>query len=122
MSEQSDFFQELDRSNNIINELKLLIHRLDNSREFLGSAQTIIKLDGDKIEDKIRQSYSSINNLKQLYKVNLHVEKSYEQKLVNYLSKTVFYGNQENPGFAPRIVEEVMATNNMMSFTRKNSQ
>ena len=32
MSEQSDFFQELDRSNNIINELKLLVHRLDNSR------------------------------------------------------------------------------------------
>lgn len=32
MSEQSDLFQELDKANNIVNELKLLVYRLDNSR------------------------------------------------------------------------------------------
>lgn len=49
MSEQSDLFQELDKANNIINELKLLVHRLDNSRDFISSAQTIVRLDSDKI-------------------------------------------------------------------------
>ena len=45
MSEQSDLFQELDKANNIVNELKLLVHRLDNPRDFLNSAQTIVRLD-----------------------------------------------------------------------------
>lgn len=98
------------------------MHRLDNSREFLSSAQTIIRLDGDKIEDKVRQSYSTIRSLKDIYKVNLHIEKSYEQKLVSYLSRAVYYGNPDTSGMGGRIVEEVMANNNMMSLTRKNSQ
>lgn len=49
MSEQSNLFQEVDRGNHIINELKLLTHRLDNSKEFLSSAQTIVRLDSEKI-------------------------------------------------------------------------
>ena len=49
MSDQSDLFQELDKTNNIVNELKLLVHRLDSSKEFISSAQTIVRLDGDKI-------------------------------------------------------------------------
>jgi hypothetical protein len=32
-----------------MNELKLLMHRLDSQKDFLSSAQTIIRLDGDKI-------------------------------------------------------------------------
>ena len=64
MSEQSDLFQELDKANNIVNELKLLVHRLDNTREFLSSAQTIIRLDGEKIEEKVRSSYGTVRNLK----------------------------------------------------------
>jgi hypothetical protein len=32
MSEQSDLFQELEKANNIVNELKLLVHRLENSK------------------------------------------------------------------------------------------
>lgn len=36
----------MDRVNNIIAELKLLMNKLDNNRSFLASAETIIKLDG----------------------------------------------------------------------------
>ena len=49
MSEQSDLFQELEKANNIVNELKLLVHRLENARDFISSAQTIVRLDSDKI-------------------------------------------------------------------------
>jgi len=40
------------------------VHRLDNVRDFISSAQTIVRLDGDKIEDKIKQSYVTVKNLK----------------------------------------------------------
>lgn len=49
MSEQSNLYQEIDRANNITNELKMLVQRLDNSKDFISSAQTIIRLDSDKI-------------------------------------------------------------------------
>ena len=105
MSEQSDLFQELDKANNIVNELKLLVHRLDNSRDFISSAQTIVRLDSDKIEEKVKGSYNTVRNLKEHYKVNFHVEKGYEQKLVTYLSKLAFYGEYSTNDVVPRITE-----------------
>lgn len=48
-SEQSELIVEMDRVNNIIGQLKLLLNKLDNNRVFLQSAETIVKLDGDKI-------------------------------------------------------------------------
>lgn len=37
---------------------------MDNSKDFINSAQTIIRLDSDKIEDKVKESYSTVKNLK----------------------------------------------------------
>jgi hypothetical protein len=48
-AEESELIAEVNRVNNIIAELKLLLNKLDNNRSFLNSAETIIKLDGDKI-------------------------------------------------------------------------
>jgi hypothetical protein len=64
ISEQSNLFQELDKANNIVNELKLLVNMLDNSRDFISSAQTIINLDIDKIEEKVKKSYTNAFHLK----------------------------------------------------------
>ena len=46
---------EANRVNNIIAELRLLINKLENNRSFLSTAETIIKLDGDKIENKVKE-------------------------------------------------------------------
>lgn len=48
-AEESELIVEVNRVNNIIAELKLLLNKLENNRSFLNSAETIIKLDGDKI-------------------------------------------------------------------------
>ena len=39
----------MDRVSNIISELKLLLNKIDNHKSFLMTAETIIKLDSDKI-------------------------------------------------------------------------
>ncbi len=44
----------MDKVNNIVAELKLLMNKLENNKSFLNSAETIIKLDGDRIEEKVR--------------------------------------------------------------------
>jgi hypothetical protein len=53
-AEESELIVEVNRVNNIIAELKLLLNKLENNRSFLNSAETIIKLDGDKIENKVK--------------------------------------------------------------------
>lgn len=54
-AEESELIVEVNRVNNIIAELKLLLNKLENNRSFLNSAETIIKLDGDKIEQKVKE-------------------------------------------------------------------
>ena len=49
LSDQSDLFRELDKVTTIVSELKMLCNRLENPKSFITNAQTIIKLDGDKI-------------------------------------------------------------------------
>ena len=39
----------MDRVSNIIAELKLLLNKIDNNKSFLMTAETVIKLDSDKI-------------------------------------------------------------------------
>jgi hypothetical protein len=45
----------MDRVNNIIGELKLLLNKLDTNKVFLHSAETIVKLDGDRILEKVKE-------------------------------------------------------------------
>ena len=76
-SEQSDLILEMDRVNNIMAELRLLLNKLDNNKSFLASAETIIKLDGDKIEEKIKEGVESIMRFKENHKNNFYVEKNF---------------------------------------------
>jgi hypothetical protein len=76
-SEQSDLIVEMDRVNNIMAELRLLLNKLENNKTFLNSAETIIKLDGDKIEEKVKEGVDSILRFKENHKNNLYVEKNF---------------------------------------------
>lgn len=72
-SEQSELIVEMDRVNNIIAELRLLLNKLDNNRAFLQSAETVVKLDGDKIEEKVREGITNIQRFKEAHKNSLFV-------------------------------------------------
>ncbi len=72
-AEQSDLIMQMDKVNNIVAELKLLMNKLENNKSFLNSAETIIKLDGDRIEEKVRQGILTINKFKENHKANLYV-------------------------------------------------
>ena len=72
-SEQSDLILEMDRVNNIMAELRLLLNKLDNNKSFLASAETIIKLD----EEKIKEGVESIMRFKENHKNNFYVEKNF---------------------------------------------
>ena len=95
-SEQSDLLGEMDRVSNIVTELKMLLSKLENNRQFLNSAATIIKLDGDKLEEKVREGYSNIHRFKEGHKSNLFIDKTYEHRLSNFLANTFYYGNKDN--------------------------
>ena len=72
-SEQSDLLMEMDRVSNIVAELKLLLNKMENHKSFLATAETIIKLDSDKIEDKVKEALFNINKFKESHKSNLYV-------------------------------------------------
>jgi hypothetical protein len=72
-SEQSDLIVEMDRVNNIIAELKMLLNKMENTRSFLTTAETIVKLDGDKIEEKVKEGFDNILKFKENHKNNLYV-------------------------------------------------
>jgi len=73
LSDQSDLFRELDKVTTIVSELKMLCNRLENPKTFIPNSQTIIKLDGDKIEEKVKQGYNTVNNLREQHRVNLQI-------------------------------------------------
>lgn len=104
-AEQSDLLGEMDRVNNIIAELKLLLNKVDNNKTFLSSAETIIKLDGDKIEEKVKEGIFNISKFKENHKTNLYVEKNYEHRFYNFLSNTFYYGNKDNLETMPKIAD-----------------
>lgn len=54
----------MDKVNNIISELKLLCGKMENARSFLSSAENIIKLDGDKLEEKVKEGCANIVKFK----------------------------------------------------------
>ena len=64
---------ELEKANSIINELKILFQKLDDAKSFLSSAHTIIKLDGEKIEDRVKNCYVTVNQLKDHHRGNLFI-------------------------------------------------
>ena len=64
LGDESDLFRELDKVTTIVSELKMLCNRLDNPKTLINNAQTIIKLDGDKIEEKVKQGYLTVKSLK----------------------------------------------------------
>ena len=43
----------------------MLCNRLENPKTFITNAQTIVKLDSDKIEEKVKQGYLTVNHLKE---------------------------------------------------------
>ena len=63
----------MEKANSIINELKILYQKMDDSKAFLSSAHTITKLDSDKIEERVRNCQHTVNNLKEHYRVNLYI-------------------------------------------------
>lgn len=63
----------MDRVTNIIAELRLLLNKLDNNKAFLQSAETVVKLDGDKIEEKVREGIASIHRFKESHKNSLFI-------------------------------------------------
>jgi hypothetical protein len=63
----------MDRVNNIIAELKMLLNKMENTRSFLTTAETIVKLDGDKIEEKVKEGFDNILKFKENHKNNLYV-------------------------------------------------
>jgi len=67
----------MDRVSNIVSELKLLLNKLENNRSFLGSAETIIKLDGDKLEEKVKEGFDNIMRYKESHRNNLFIEKNF---------------------------------------------
>jgi len=93
-SEQSDLLVEMDRVSNIIAELRLLLNKIDNHKSFLITAETIIKLDSDKIEEKVKEGLFNIRKFKESHQSNLFIEKNYEHRFYNFLSNTFFYGNK----------------------------
>ena len=72
-SEQSDLIVEMDRVSNIVAELRLLLNKIDNNKSFLSSAETIIKLDGEKIEEKVKEGILNIAKFKENHKSNLYI-------------------------------------------------
>lgn len=76
-SEQSELIVEMDRVSNIIAELKLLLNKLDNNRAFLQSAETVVKLDGEKIEEKVKEGLSNIHRFKESHRNSLYIEKNF---------------------------------------------
>lgn len=91
--------------NNIVAELKLLLNKMDNHKSFLSSAETIVKLDGEKIEEKVREGIFSIAKFKEMHRANLYIEKNYEHRFYNFLSNTFYYGNKENLENMPKIAD-----------------
>lgn len=85
--------------------MRLLLNKLDNNKSFLISAETIIKLDGDKIEEKIKEGVESIMRFKENHRNNFYVEKNYEHKCYNFLSNTFYYGNKDNLETMPKIAD-----------------
>jgi hypothetical protein len=95
----------MDRVNNIVAELKMLLSKLENNRSFLSTAEMIVKLDGDRIEEKVKEGFTNIVRFKEAHKSNLFIEKNYEQKYYNFLAGTFFYGNKDNLETMPKVVE-----------------
>jgi hypothetical protein len=104
-SEQSELIVEMDRVSNIVAELKLLLNKLDNNRAFLQSAETVVKLDGEKIEEKVREGLSNIHRFKEAHRNSLFVEKNFEHKYYNFLASTFYYGNKDNLETMPKIAD-----------------
>lgn len=104
-SEQSDLIGEMDRVSNIVAELKLLMNKLENGKYFLNSAATIIKLDGDKLQEKVREGFTNIGRFKEGHKNNLFIDKNFEHRLSNFLSNTFYYGNKDNLETMPKIAD-----------------
>ena len=69
------------------------------------TAETVIKLDSDKIEEKVKEGIFNISKFKDNHKSNLFIEKNFEHRFYNFLSNTLFYGNKDNLETMPKIVD-----------------
>ena len=63
-SEQSDVQAEMDRVSNIMAELRLLLGKIESHKSFLLTAETVLKLDSDRIEEKVKEGLFTVNKFK----------------------------------------------------------